>query len=63
MKRHESACRVVEGFKLPPEGALTENERAWVEFLRIASNNGDPRPTLATIQALRRLFEPEEIAP
>ncbi len=55
--------KIAGGFKLPPDGALTENELAWVEFLRIASNNGDPRPTLATIQALRRLFDSEEIAP
>ncbi len=54
-----SARRIVLGFKRPPEGALSENERAWIEFLRIVSNNGDPKPTLARVQALRRLFDTE----
>ncbi len=32
---------------------LTENERAWIDFLRLLSNDGGPAPTLAAIQALR----------
>jgi len=32
---------------------LTENERAWVGFLRLLTNDTDPSPSLARIQAFR----------
>ena len=32
---------------------LTENERAWVGFLRLITQDTDPAPTLARVQALR----------
>ena len=35
---------------------LTANEHAWIEFIRLISSDSDPRPTLARVQALRRLF-------
>ena len=35
---------------------LTENERAWVGFLRLITQDKDPAPTLARVQALRRVF-------
>lgn len=35
---------------------LTPNELAWIEFLRLASNDSDPGPTLARVQGLQRLF-------
>lgn len=35
---------------------LTPNELAWIEFIRLTSNDSDPRPTLVGVQALRRLF-------
>lgn len=34
---------------------LTENEIAWLRFLRDISNDSDPRPTLARVQLLRRV--------
>ncbi|MDZ7710636.1 MAG: hypothetical protein U5K36_11695 [Roseovarius sp.] len=34
---------------------LTDNEVAWVEFLRMVGNGRDPRPTLRRVQLLRRL--------
>lgn len=34
-------------------GTLTENEKAWIDFLRLITSGGDPPPTLAAIQALR----------
>lgn len=37
-------------------GSLTANERAWIEFLRLASQDKDPAPTLVTVQALQRMF-------
>jgi len=35
---------------------LTENERAWVGFLRLITQDTDPAPTLARVQALRCVF-------
>ncbi len=37
---------------------VTENEKAWIEFIRLASRDTDPAPTLETVQALRRIFMP-----
>jgi hypothetical protein len=36
---------------------LTDNEVAWVEFLRIIGNGRDLRPTLRRVQLLRRVCE------
>lgn len=36
---------------------LTVNERQWITFLRLASEDTDPAPTLRTVQALRRAFK------
>lgn len=35
---------------------ITENERYWIEVIRLASHDGDPAPTLARTQALRHIF-------
>ena len=35
---------------------LTENERAWVEFIRLTSRDTDPGPTLERVQQLRKMF-------
>ncbi len=35
---------------------LTENERAWVGFLRLITSDTDPAPTLARVQAMRCVF-------
>ena len=32
---------------------LTENECAWIEFLRLVSGNTDPVPDLISVQSLR----------
>lgn len=45
------------GFRLPSEAPFTENERAWIDLIRLASNNSDPRPALSLIQHLRRIFD------
>ena len=37
---------------------LTDNERAWLEFLRLISDGRDPGPTLRRVQLLRRLCAP-----
>lgn len=34
---------------------LTENEIAWLRFLRDISDDSDPQPTLARVQLLRRI--------
>lgn len=35
---------------------LTPHELFWLEVIRLASNDGDPMPTLDRTQKLRRLF-------
>ena len=41
---------------MPTVEEITENERAWVGFLRLLSKGGDPTPTLSGVQALRLAF-------
>lgn len=36
---------------------LTENERAWLVFLRMITLDRDPAPTLRRVQLLRRVCE------
>lgn len=36
---------------------LTENERAWIEFVRVISGGRDPRVTPARVQALREMLD------
>lgn len=36
---------------------LTENERAWLVFLRMIALDRDPAPTLRRVQLLRRVCE------
>lgn len=35
---------------------LTENERAWIEFIRLVSRDQDPKPTLERVQQLQKMF-------
>lgn len=35
---------------------ITENERYWIEVIRLAADDHDPPPTLRRTQALRQLF-------
>lgn len=37
---------------------LTQNERFWLEVIRLSSWDSDPAPTLELVQQLRRIFEP-----
>jgi hypothetical protein len=41
---------------MPSLEDITENERAWVGFLRLITQDTDPAPTLAGVQALRCVF-------
>lgn len=34
---------------------ITENERAWIEFIRLTSCDTDPVPTLEIVQRLRSI--------
>ncbi|SEN59252.1 hypothetical protein SAMN05216227_10187 [Pseudorhodobacter antarcticus] len=36
---------------------LTENERGWIEFIRIISGGRDPGINLERVQALREVLE------
>jgi len=49
-------------FKIPmapagPWNHLTENEKAWIEFIRLISNGRDPGITVKRVQALRELLD------
>ena len=35
---------------------LSENEKAWITFLRMISTGRDPAPTLRRVQLLRRVI-------
>ncbi len=53
-----SDCR----FKLPaalvgPWDQLTENEKTWIDFIRLISDGSDPVFTLKRVQALRELLD------
>ena len=40
-----------------PWDQLTENEKAWIEFVRVISNGRDPGITVKRVQALRELLD------
>ncbi len=48
--------RVVDGFKLPSCAPPTENEFAWICMLRAIVGDGNTRPTLKAVQALRKVL-------
>jgi hypothetical protein len=50
------ARRVVDGFMLPSDAPPTENERVWIEFLRIICNDEVPAPDSQMVVGLRRLM-------
>jgi len=37
---------------------LTANEKGWIEFIRIISNERDPRITTERVRALREILDP-----
>lgn len=43
------------GFSLPSDQPISENERVWIDFLRLVSCDSDPALTLRCVQALRQL--------
>lgn len=42
-----------------PWDQLTENEKAWIEFIRVISCGRDPRVTPSRVRALRALLDAE----
>lgn len=42
----------------PWQNPITDNEKAWIEFIRLSSYDTDPAPTLEKVQALRQIFMP-----
>lgn len=42
----------------PWAAPITENERAWIELIRLSSYDTDPAPTLETVQEVRQVFMP-----
>ena len=51
----------VAGFNMPSERPISDNESAWIDFLRLVSRDSDPTPTLLCVQLLRLLIE--EVTP
>ena len=56
MNTGQNTRRVVEGFKLPSDAPPTENERIWIEFLRIICNDEVPAPDSKMVVGLRVLL-------
>lgn len=54
--RSSAIADVVADPQALPQLVLTRHEVGWIEFLRLASNDSDPVPTLARVQALRRIL-------
>ena len=44
------------GFRLPSDQPISDNERAWIDFLRLVSCDSDPAPTLRIVQAMRLML-------
>lgn len=42
---------------LGPWDHLSENEKAWIEFIRVISCGRDPAPTPARVRALREILD------
>lgn len=42
---------------LGPWDQLSENEKAWIEFLRVITCGSDPAPTPARVRALRAFLD------
>jgi hypothetical protein len=40
-----------------PWDQLTENEKAWIEFIRVISGGRDPRVTPKRVRALREMLD------
>jgi|GEM_PF-3521611 len=55
-----SNSKSVDGFKTPTDGPITANEIAWIVFLRLLTDDTDPKPTLRLIQALRLALQGAE---
>ncbi|WP_236019543.1 hypothetical protein [Fuscibacter oryzae] len=36
---------------------MTENEKAWIEMIRVISGGRDPRITLSRVEALTKLLD------
>lgn len=53
--RHLREVTAMRGTPSSDPSALTENERAWLDFLRLIADGRDPAPTLRAVQILRRL--------
>jgi hypothetical protein len=45
----------------PTMHKLSDNELAWIEFLRLLSHDRVPAPTLAAVQALRLTLKGREV--
>lgn len=45
--------RVIDGVRLPDDSSLTENEKTWIDVIRLVSRGTDPEPTLRSVQAQR----------
>lgn len=59
MARDDQMIRIVNGCRAPNDGPLTDNERRWIEILRIICNDDVPAPDYDLIVALRKLYAGE----
>ena len=57
MKRTSNNSSDAEPLTRGWDRSITKNERAWIEIIRLASWDTDPKPTLARVQQVRRAFD------
>ena len=50
------------GAKAAWSAPITKNERAWIEFIRLLTDDSDPSPTLHLVQELRKMFSTEPVS-
>lgn len=56
MKARTSAGEHISHAKACWSAPISDNERAWIDFIRLASGDADPPPTLRRVRELRMLF-------
>ena len=53
MRRFDGLGSEGSGITTPADHPPTENELAWIGFMRLITRGADPRPTLALVQRVR----------
>ena len=57
MRRLDDLGSEGSGIAIPADHPPTENELAWIGFMRLITRGSDPKPTLALVQQVRSILE------